>query len=177
MDSSFTSQLQCIQFFEELTLKGRLSQKKDIVAENIFIVGAVVRHTLNVHHRQLVERDMGNVGEVFIGTTIFHCKDYKPGIGRNNFTVQFQSPSCPQPNYGHSLYFIKFYVKCPNPVFCSDMCPCKVPHCRAIIEHLFRDNGTVLSTDAITGASAPHIVPVLSTSDTTGHDSSSLCAY
>ena len=161
-----------LQFFEELTSKGRLNQKKEIIAENIFIVGAVVRHTLNVHHRQLVERDMGNVGEVFkfkrvlIGTTTFHCKDYKPGIRRNNFTVQFQSPFCPQPSYGHILYFIKFYVKCPNPVFCSDVCPCKVPHCCAIIEHLLRDNGTVLSTDAITGASAPHIVPVLSTGET-----------
>lgn len=160
-----------LQFFEELTSKGRLSHKKELVAENIFIIGAVVKHTINIQHRELVQREIGNVGDVFkfkrviIGTTIFHCKDYKPGIRRNNFTVQFQSPSSPQLMYGQILYFIKCYVKCPNPVFCSEICPCKVPIYRAIVEHLVRDNNTVLSTDTITGASAPHIVPVSSTNE------------
>ena len=160
-----------LQFFEELTSKGRLSHKKELVAGNIFIIGAVVKHTINIQHRQLIEREIGSVGDVFkfkriiIGGTIFHCKDYKPGIRRNNFTVQFKSPSSPHLKYGQILYFIKCYVKCPNPVFCSEICPCKVPIYRAVIEHLMRDNNTVLSSDTITGASVPHIVPVSSTNE------------
>lgn len=134
----------------------------------IFIIGAIVKHTIKIQHRQLLEREIGEVGEIFkfkrvcIDGMIFHCKEYKPGIRRNNFTVQYQSPSCPQLNYGQVLYFIKCYMKCPNPVFCSELCSCKVASYHAIVECLARDNNTVLSSDTITGASAPHIVPVLS---------------
>lgn len=159
-------------FFEQLTSKGRLSHKKELISDNIFIVGAIAKFTINIQHRQLVEREIGIVGDVYkfkrvvIGTTMFHSKDYKPGIRRNNFTVQFQSPSCLELSYGQILYFIKCYVKCPNPVFCSANCPCKVASYHAIIECLVRDNNTVLSSDTITGASVPHIVPVSSTGET-----------
>ena len=131
----------------------------------------MVKHTINIQHRELIERVIGIVGDVFkfkriiIGGTIVHCKDYKPGIRQNNFTVQFKSPSSPHLKYGQILYFIKCYVKCPNPVFCSEICPCKVPIYRALIEHLVRDNNTVLTSDTITGASVPHIVPVSSTNE------------
>ena len=66
-----------LQFLKKLTSKGRLSHKKELVAENIFIIGAVVKHTINIQHRELVQREIGNVGDVFkfkrviISTTIF----------------------------------------------------------------------------------------------------------
>lgn len=65
-------------------------------------------------------------------------------------------------NYGHILYFTKFYVKCPDSTFCSELCSCKVAKYHAIVECLVRDNNTVLSSDTITGASVSHIVPVSS---------------
>ena len=45
-------------------------------------------------------------------------------------------------------------------MFCSELCACKVAKYLAILECLVRENNTVLSSDTITGASVPHIVPV-----------------
>ena len=155
------------QFFETLTSKGGWIHEREIVSDKIFIIGAIVKHSINIQHRQLLEREIGELGNVFkfkrvcIDGTIFHCKEYKPGIRRNNFTVQYQLPSCLQLNYGQVLYFT-CYVKCPNSVFCSELCSCKVAKYHAIVVCLVRDNNTVLSSDTITGASVPHIVPVSS---------------
>lgn len=154
------------EFFEALTSKGRLSHKKEHACDNIFVIGAIIKHTLTVQHRQLVEKEIGEISDVYkfkritIDGRIIHCKEYKPGMRRNNYTVQYHLPSGSQVGHGHILYFIKCYVKCPNPVFCSDEYPCKVATYRAIINSLIRDPNTVLSSDNITGASVPHIVPV-----------------
>lgn len=143
-----------------------MSHKKEHACDNIFVIGAIIKHTLTVQHRQLVEKEIGEISDVYkfkritIDGRIIHCKEYKPGMRRNNYTVQYHLPSGSQVGHGHILYFIKCYVKCPNPVFCSDECPCKVATYRAIINSLIRDPNTVLSSDNITGASVPHIVPV-----------------
>ena len=109
-----------LQFFETLTSKGRWSHKREIVCDNIFIIGAIVKHTIKIQHRQLLEREIGEVGEIFkfkrvcIDGMIFHCKEYKPGIRRNNFTVQYQSPSCPQLNLWPSFIFYQVLHEVPQ---------------------------------------------------------------
>ena len=155
------------QFYESLTSKGRLSQKKEFVLENIFINGAVIKRAITSQHRQLLEMEIGKVGSVYIfkritiNGTIFHCKDYKSGTRRNNCTIQYKS-ECHELKYGQILYFVKCFRSCPNPVFCPALCICKFPVYHALVECLVIDRKTVLSTDTITGAAVPHIVPLLS---------------
>ena len=73
-----------LQFFESLTSKGRWSHKRENVSDRIFIIGAIVKHSINIQHRQLLERGIGELGDVFkfkrvcIDGTIIHCKEYKP---------------------------------------------------------------------------------------------------
>ena len=155
------------EFYESLTSKGRLSHKKEVVCENIFINGAVIRHTITSQHKQLIEIEIGEVKEVFmfkrvtINGTIFHCKEYKPGMRRNNCTIQYKSADH-ENKYGQILYFVKCFRRCPNPVFCSNLCTCKFASYLALVECFVIDNNTVLSTDTVTGAVASHIIPLLS---------------
>ena len=153
-----------VEFYEALTSKGKSSHKKEPVSGNIFVIGAILKHRLTIQHKQLVEMDIGEVCTVYkfkrcsIDGRIVHCKEYKPSMRRNNYTLEYQSPTL-ELGHGQILYFVKCYVKCPNPVFCAERCLCKIATYRAIVHRLVR-NPLMLSTDTITGASVPHIVPV-----------------
>lgn len=54
-----------LQFFETLTSKGRWSHKREIVSDKIFTTGAIVKHSINIQPRQLLEREIGELGNVF----------------------------------------------------------------------------------------------------------------
>ena len=59
-----------LQFFESVTSKGRWSHKRENVSDRIFIIGAIVKHSINIQHRQLLERGIGELGDVFKFTRV-----------------------------------------------------------------------------------------------------------
>lgn len=154
-----------LEYYEMLTSKARLCKNSKVVDSDISIIGAISKlFNLPIYVRQLIEREVGKIRVSFkfkrikIKGKIFHCEEYKPGIRRNNYTIQYNSILGSK--YGQISYFVMCYLSCNNPVFCSESCSCKKPVYRAIVKALEKEPNTVLSTDNITGATVSHIVPV-----------------
>lgn len=61
------------------------------------------------------------------------------------------------------LVYVKIYLQCPNPSFCGNACKCKRVVCYALINVLKPNKNLVIADDAFSGATIPHLVPVVST--------------
>ena len=54
-----------MEFYEAFTSKGKSSHNKEPVFVNIFVIGAILKHRLTIQHKQLVEKDIGEVCTVY----------------------------------------------------------------------------------------------------------------
>ena len=94
---------------------------------------------------------------------VVHSIDYKSVLKRNSYTVTTRDG-----NYYQVKYYIKSYLRCTNAIFCkqSAHCACRIPHYLSVC-YLLEKAKMQLSSDAITHASAAHIVPVMHESKVT----------
>ena len=63
--------------------------------------------------------------------------------------------------YGHILIYIKIKLQCPNPSVCNDKCKCKKPLYYTLMNVLTPNKNLVIANDVYTGATVPHLVPVM----------------
>ena len=163
------------EFYEQLSRKRNLVYRKEKLSDDskCSMVGNLRNYVLAATERAVLESLVGPIKQVrqfqrcLVGEHLIHSKSYKSMTRRNNFTVEFMSGSeNPTLCYGHVLFYAKIYLQCPNPSFCGNACKCKRAVCYALINVLKPNKNLVIADDAFTGATIPHLVPVVSsTSD------------
>ena len=163
------------EFYEQLSRKRNLVYRKEKLSDDskCSMVGNLRNYVLAATERAVLESLVGPIKQVrqfqrcLVGEHLIHSKSYKSMTRRNNFTVEFMSGSeNPTLCYGHVLFYVKIYLQCPNPSFCGNACKCKRAVCYALINVLKPNKNLVIADDAFTGATIPHLVPVVSsTSD------------
>ena len=160
----------CQEFYERLSRKRHLVYKKEKLSDDskYSIVGNLQNYLLAATERAVVESLVGPIDQVhqfqrlLVGEQLIHSKSYKSMTRRNNFTVEFKSGSGNRsPCYGHILFYTKINLQCPNSSFCDDKCKCKKPVYYALINVLKPNKNLVIANDVYTGATVPHLVPVI----------------
>ena len=57
-------------------------------------------------------------------------------------------------------FYVKVYVQCPNVLFCTDACTCKVPHYYGVADCcLIPATDITISSDQFTDCNVGHIMP------------------
>ena len=119
--------------------------------------------------RAVLESLVGPIKQVLqfqrllVGEQLIHSKSYKSMTRRNNFTIEIKPGSeNPTSCYGQVLFYVKIYLQCPNPSFCGNACKCKKAVFYALINVLQPNKNIVIADDAFTGATIPHLIPVVS---------------
>ncbi|XP_068757460.1 uncharacterized protein [Montipora capricornis] len=158
------------EFYAHLSRKRHLAYKKEKLSDdsNFSIVGNLQNYLLAATERAVVESLVGPIEQVcrfqrlLVGEQLIHSKSYKSMTRRNNYTVEFKPGSGnSSPCYGHILFYIKIYLQCPNPSVCDDKCKCKKPLYYTLMNVLKPNKNLVIANDVYTGATVPHLVPVM----------------
>ncbi|XP_044167373.1 uncharacterized protein LOC122951430 [Acropora millepora] len=158
------------EFYAHLSRKRHHVYKKEKLSDdsNYSIVGNLQNYLLTATERAVVETLVGPVEQVYrfqrllVGEQLIHSKSYKSMTRRNNYTVEFKpSSGNPSPCYGHILFYIKINLQCPNPSVCNDKCKCKKTLYYTLINVLKPNKNLVIANDVYTGATVPHLVPVI----------------
>ena len=155
------------KLYESMNHKGKGSNfKKECIGDNCFSIGKVNCTVFSAQTKAVVETVVGPASKVYqflrlqVGDQLIHCKEYRSMTKRNNYTVEYKIEPTGSRCYGHVHFFIKCYIKCPNPQFCSPACKCIEPTHLAVVNKLERNADLVIANDQHTGALVNHIVPV-----------------
>ena len=153
------------KLFNKMTCHSRFNMhQKEQIAENCYAIGTIKRATLTPVEHAAVEAVVGHISTVHkfqravIHNHMVHCKEYKRMTRRNNYTIEYSQAGAL--SYGHVQFFARCFLTCPNPVFCSANCVCKVPQHVAVIQKFRRNEDFIIARDQHTNASLPHIIPV-----------------
>ena len=158
------------EFYERLSRKRpQVYKKKKLSPDSKFsIVGNFRNYLLTATELAVVESLVGPVEQVhqfqrlLVGEQLIHSEVYKSMTRRNNYTIEFKpSSGNPSPGYGHILFYVIITLICPNPSFCDGKCQCKKPLYYALINALQSKKNLVIANDNYTGATVPHLVPVI----------------
>ena len=150
-------------FYENMT-QGRymLKCKREEISSKLFALGVMSPIVLNATLTSFIESKIGCVSSVFIfkriqmDRYIIHSKAYLNIVRRNSYTVFVTGAGFVQVKF-----FVKLYVKCPNVLFCSNACTCKVPHYYGVADCCLKPATDItMSSDKFTDCKADHIVPV-----------------
>lgn len=161
----------CKEFYNHLSRKMHFACKKEGLCNSGYfnIVGNLRKYVLAVVERAVVELLAGPVAEAFqfkrllLGTQMIHSKAYKCMTQRNNYTIRLKpgNEDLDHLSFGEILFYVKCFVQCPIPSFCSDSCKCKTAKCYAVVEVLEQNKDIVIANDPYTGAVVPHLIPVI----------------
>ena len=150
-------------FYENMT-QGRymLKCKREEISSKLFALGVMSPIVLNATLTSFIESKIGCVSSVFIfkriqmDRYIIHSKAYLNIVRRSSCTVFVTGAGFVQVKF-----FVKLYVKCPNVLFCSNACTCKVPHYYGVADCCLKPATDItMSSDKFTDCKADHIVPV-----------------
>lgn len=76
-------------------------------------------------------------------------------VRRNSYTVFVNDAGLVEVKF-----YVKVYVQCPNILFCSDACNCKVPYYYGVADCCLKPATDItMSTDQFTDCKVGHIIP------------------
>lgn len=150
-------------FYEHMT-QGRylLKCNREEICHSVLALGVMTPAVLSAALIGFIENKIGSLSEAFmfkriqIKGDVIHSKSYLNVSRRNSYTViadnvGFVGVKC----------YLKVYVKCPNVLFCTDACTCKLPHYYGIADYcLIPATDIVMSSDSFTNCDIGHIIPV-----------------
>ena len=105
-----------------------LKCKHEEVSHNLFALGVISPAVLNTTLTSSIESKLGQTSNVFIfkriqiNKDVIHSKLCLNISLRNSYTVYVTDAG-----FVEVKIYVKLYIKCPNTLFCSDPCTCKVP--------------------------------------------------
>ena len=151
------------EFYKSMTQgKYSLKCKREKISDNIFSLGVMSPALLNPSLSVFIESSMGQISQVFlfkriqINTDVIHSKSYLNVSRRNSFTVFVTDTG-----FVEVKFYIKLYFKCPNVLFCTDACPCKLPKYYGIADCCLKPATDIkLSSDKFTHCKVGHVYPV-----------------
>ncbi|XP_033726096.1 uncharacterized protein LOC117315808 [Pecten maximus] len=146
------------ELYRKLTEK-RMCSKREKIADNMFIVGAVTTNFLTEMEQHAVTHKVGPYHRLlffkraYINGFIVQSKNYRTMTKRNNTVVQYGKM-----DFGQVIMFVKVFLQCPDAHFCTIICKCKTPVYLAVIDsisilpkQLSSDNKTVLQVSPACG--------------------------
>ena len=143
-----------------------LNPKQEEIGDQTYAVGTQYLVVLEGEKKTAVEVTLGRIARTYafhrliLNGTMVHSQQYKVVTRRNSYTVSFNAgDGCDNVKYGWVLSFLKCFLVCKNPTFCSKTCSCKNPKYVAIICQFERARDCKLSSDNFTNAEASHLLP------------------
>lgn len=150
------------EFYENMTW-GRhfLKCKREKISDNLFALGLMSPGVLNATLTSCIESKIGHLSSVFtfkriqMNGDVIHSKAYLNVVRRNSYTVFVNDAGFVQVKF-----FVKVSVQCPNILFCSDACTCKVSHYYGVADCCLKPAADItMSSDQFTDCKVGHIVP------------------
>lgn len=150
------------EFFEDMT-RGRhlLKCKHEKISDNLFALGVMSPAVLNPTFTSYIESKIGRIASVFtfkriqLNRDVIHSKSYLNIVRRNSYTVFVNDAGLIEVKF-----YVKVYVQCPNVLFCTDACICKVPHYYGVADCcLIPATDITISSDQFTDCNVGHIIP------------------
>lgn len=149
--------------YESMTCGRHLLKcKHEEVSHKLFALGVMSPAVLNATLTSSIESKLGQISNVFIfkriqiNKDVIHSKLYLNISRRNSYTVYVTDAG-----FVEVKFYVKLYIKCPNSLFCSDACTCKVPRYYGIADSCFKPaTDIVMSSDQFTDRKPCHIIPV-----------------
>ena len=121
-------------------------------------VSCCVECNLNKFHWKQISQ-ISNVlifKRIQVNQDVIHSKLYLNISRRNSYTVYVTDAE-----FVEVKFYVKLYIKCPNSLFCSNACTCKVPHYYGIADSCFKPaTDIIMSSDQFTDCKPCHIIPV-----------------
>lgn len=151
------------EFYEHMVNRYSLKCKREMISAGYFALGAMTPVSLNTTLTSLIEGEIGGqilktlfFSRMQMNRDIIHSKGYLNVSKRNSCTVDVEKLGVIEVKI-----FVKVYTKCPNSVFCSDTCPCKIAKYYGISECLFQPATDIkIAEDPYTNCSLDHLLPV-----------------
>ena len=150
-------------FYEHMT-QGRylLKCNREEICHSVLALGVMTPAVLSAALIGFIENKIGSLSEAFmfkrihIKGDVIHSKSYLNVSRRNSYTVIADNVG-----FVEVKCCLKVYVKCPNVLFCTDACTCKLPRYYGIADYcLIPATDIVMSSDSFTNCDIGHIIPV-----------------
>ena len=148
------------EFYEDMTLPRHLLKRTcEKIADNLFALGLMSPAELSATLTSIMGSKIGHISKVFtfkriqMNRNVIYSKAYGNVVQRNSCTVFVDNAGFLEVNF-----FVKVYVQCPNVLFCSNECTCKVPVYYGVDDCLLKLAADItLSCDLFTNCKVGHI--------------------
>ena len=134
---------------------------REKIADNLFALGLMSPAELSATLTSIMESKIGHISKVFtfkqiqMNGNVIHSKAYGNVVRRNSCTVFVDDAG-----FLEVKFYVKVYVQCPNVLFCSNECTCKVPIYYGDADCLLKTAADItLSSDLFTNCKVGHIIP------------------
>lgn len=116
---------------------------------------------LNATLISYIESKIGRLASVYtlkriqVNRDVIHSKAYLNIVQRNSYTVFVNDAGLVEVKF-----YVKVYVQCPNVLFCTGTCTCKVPHYYGVADCCLKPaRDKTMSSDQFTDCRVGHIIP------------------
>ena len=149
------------EFYEDLTRARHLLKcKREKISDNLLAPNLMSPAVLDPTLISYIESKIGRTASVFtfkriqVNRDVSHSKAYLNIVRRNSYTVLVNDAGLIEVKF-----YLKVYVQCPNVMFCTDACTCKVSHYYGVTDcRLKPATDITISSEQFTDCNVGHII-------------------